>query len=156
MKSPAGLSGHAAGDAGPLRYIEIMEGFTDDHRCFVCGPENPAGLRLQFRHPGPGPAAEAEVVFPDHLQGWRNTVHGGLLATVLDETMIKAASAAGIKCVTAELTVKYLKPVACGVAYRVSGQVLDAHGRLVVTESALCDGSGAICARATGKMVKVP
>ena len=132
-----------------------MEAFDDDHRCFVCGPENPAGLRLEFRHPGPGPAAEAEVVFPDHLQGWRKTVHGGLLATVLDEAMIKAAAAAGIKCVTAELTVKYLKPVACGGPYRVSGRVLDAHGRLVMTEGSLFDGSGAVYARATGKMVKV-
>lgn len=132
-----------------------MEEFTDGHRCFVCGPTNPAGLKLQFQGDQSSSTAETEVVFPDHLQGWRNTVHGGLLATVLDETMIKAAAAAGIKCVTAELTVKYKKAAATGVPYKVSGQVLDSHGRLVMAEGVVRDASGEVYALATGKMFKV-
>ena len=90
-----------------------------------------------------------------HLQGWQATVHGGLLATVLDETMIKAATIKGIKCVTAEITVKYKKPAATGVRYRLAGKVLEARGRIVLAESSLEDDSGQVYARATGRLFKI-
>lgn len=132
-----------------------MATFSDDQHCFVCGPANPAGLQLQFRGGESPLTAEAEVTFPDHLQGWRNTVHGGLLATVMDEAMIKAAAVAGIKCVTAELTAKYKKPVTTGVPYKVSGRVVDCQGRLVLTESSIRDAAGEVHALGTGKMFQV-
>jgi uncharacterized protein (TIGR00369 family) len=133
-----------------------MEEFTDDDQCFVCSQANPVGLRIDFHEPERGPGAEGEVVFPEHLQGWRHTVHGGLLATVLDDAMFHAAEAAGIKCVTGELTVKYRKPAATGVPYRVSAQVLESHGRMVRTEGVLSDAAGEVYAQAAGKMVKIP
>jgi uncharacterized protein (TIGR00369 family) len=130
-----------------------MSGFKDDQHCFVCGSENPAGLGIAFREQGQG--VEAEVRFPAHLQGWQDVVHGGLLATVLDETMVKAAAFQGITCVTAELTVKYRSPAATGVQYRLAGRILDAHGRMVTAESSIEDASGRVCARATGKLFKI-
>jgi len=132
-----------------------MSVFNDDQQCFVCGMNNPAGLGVQFREHREGPGVEAEVRFPSHLQGWQATVHGGILATVLDETMIKAASIHGIKCVTAEITVKYKKPAATGVRYRLEGKVLDASGRIVLAESSLEDESGQVYARATGRLFKI-
>ena len=132
-----------------------MSLFNDDQQCFVCGPNNPAGLGVHFREPPEGPGVEAEVRFPDHLQGWQATVHGGLLATVLDETMVKAASLQGITCVTAEITVKYRKPAATGVLYRLAGRILDARGRLVLAESTLVDESGQVHASATGRLFKI-
>jgi uncharacterized protein (TIGR00369 family) len=132
-----------------------MSVFNDDQQCFVCGRNNPAGLGIQFREHVDGQSVEAEVRFPSHLQGWQDTVHGGLLATVLDETMIKAAAIQGIKCVTAEITVKYKSPAATGVTYRLVGRVLDAHGRMVSAESSIEDGSGQVHARATGRLFKI-
>ena len=132
-----------------------MSLFNDDQKCFVCGTNNPAGLGVHFREHREGQGVEAEVRFPDHLQGWQATVHGGLLATVLDETMIKAAGLQDIKCVTAEITIKYKKPAATGVLYRLSGKVLDARGRIVLAESTLEDESGQIHARATGRLFKI-
>lgn len=103
-----------------------MDTFIDDHLCFVCGPENPQGLRLRFRK-GEG-SAEAEVVFPAFLQGWQGTVHGGALATVLDEVMVQAAMSVDIRCVTAEITVTYKKPAATGKPYLASGRVVESRG----------------------------
>ena len=131
-----------------------MGDFNDDLNCFVCGTANSAGLKLTFRGNESSHEVEANVVFPAHLQGWRDTVHGGLLATVLDETMIKAASSIGIKCVTAEITVKYRKPATTGVPYFASGRVLESRGRLFTAESRIHDGSGQIYAQATGKLFK--
>jgi uncharacterized protein (TIGR00369 family) len=99
--------------------------------------------------------AEADVVFPAHLQGWQDTVHGGLLATVLDEVMVKSATAAGIKCVTAEISVKYRKPAATGVLYVAFGRILETRGRMLFAEGRLCDPSGQIYAQGTAKLFKV-
>jgi uncharacterized protein (TIGR00369 family) len=132
-----------------------MTDFDDDRNCFVCGPGNGAGLRLVFRPATEGQSAEAEVVFPAHLQGWKGTVHGGLLATVLDEVMVQAAMLGGVKCVTAEMTVRYKRPAATGVPYRVSGRVLASRGRILQAEASLLDASGEACAQASGKLFKV-
>ena len=132
-----------------------MKDFNDDQHCFVCGKKNLAGLKIEF-HENPGnKEVEAAVVFPAHLQGWQDTVHGGLLATVLDEVMIKAAAAAEIKCVTAEITVKYKKPAFTGKAYLAYGKMLAARGRIVNAESRISDASGTIYALATGKLFKI-
>ena len=132
-----------------------MSEFQDDHHCFVCGTRNPAGLKMEFHEDPLTGQVEAAVVFPLHLQGWQSTVHGGLLATVLDETMIKAAAAAGHKCVTAEITVSYKKPASTETTYHASGKMIAVRGRLVTAESAICDDSGQVFARATGKLFKI-
>ena len=132
-----------------------MKDFKDDQNCFVCGQENAARLHLEFGKNPQNGETEARVVFQARLQGWQDTVHGGLLATVLDETMIKAAAAAGIKTVTAEITVKYKKPAQIGISCLAAGKVLEARGRIITAESRICDASGQILATATGKLFKV-
>ena len=132
-----------------------MKDFNDDQNCFVCGKKNLAGLKIEFRENQQNQEIEAEVAFPPHLQGWQDTVHGGLLATVLDETMIKAAAAAGMKCVTAEITVKYKRPAFTGTNYHVHGKMLEARSRIVTAESRICDASGQVYAQATGKLFKI-
>jgi len=130
-----------------------MSTFADDHRCFVCGQENPVGLKLRFQQ-GEG-TAETTVVFPSYLQGWQDTVHGGALATVLDEVMVQAAMGSGITCVTAEITVSFKKPAATGLPYVASGKILEARGRLLAAEGELRDGAGVVYARATAKLFKI-
>jgi uncharacterized protein (TIGR00369 family) len=129
-----------------------MKDFNDDQHCFVCGKKNLAGLKIEFRENTANQAVEADVLFPPHLQGWQDTVHGGLLATVLDETMIKAAAAAGHKCVSAEITVKFKKPALTGRHYRAYGKLLEMRGKLVTAESRIGDASGQVYAQATGKL----
>lgn len=131
-----------------------MSDFNEDNNCFVCGQANQAGLRLEFHTNASSQAVEANVTFPSHMQGWRDTVHGGLLATVLDEAMVKAAIAQNVKCVTAEITVKYRKPVATGASYVVSGKILESRGRILLAESQILGPDGQIHAQATGKLFK--
>jgi uncharacterized protein (TIGR00369 family) len=138
-----------------LVYKKNMKDFNDDQHCFVCGKKNPAGLKIEFHENQQNKEVEAEDIFPPHLQGWQDTVHGGLLATVLDETMIKAAAAAGIKCVTAEINVKYKKPAFTGKTYLASGKMLTGRGRIITAESRISDASGKIYALAIGKLFKI-
>jgi uncharacterized protein (TIGR00369 family) len=130
--------------------------FSDIRECFVCGEKNPAGLRLRIRTDAARGESAVEVTFAEHFQGWAKIVHGGLLATVLDEAMIYAAGAKGLKCVTGEMTVRYVKPASTGVAYSLKGRFVEEKGRIVLAESALLDGDGLEVARATGKLFKIP
>jgi uncharacterized protein (TIGR00369 family) len=129
--------------------------FNDNKRCFVCGGENPAGLKIEFRMDPARGAAEADVTFPERFQGWEGIVHGGLLATVLDEVMIYAAGSNGLRCVTGEITVRYVKLARTGEAYRLEGRVTGAKRKITLAESELLDGNGDAVARATGKLFKV-
>ena len=129
--------------------------FRDDRVCFVCGEKNPFGLKLRIRTDPERGVSTADVTFPEHFQGWSKIVHGGLLATVLDEAMIYAAGAKGLKCATGEMTVRFIKPASIGVAYELKGRFLEDKGRIVLAESVLLDGEGQELARATGKLFKV-
>jgi uncharacterized protein (TIGR00369 family) len=132
-----------------------MDNFTDDQNCFVCGKKNAAGLQLVFRRDPAAGAAEAHVAFAARHQGWQDTVHGGLLATVLDEAMVQAAAAAGHKCITAEITVKYRKPAPIGAELTVSGRLKEARGRIVLAEARICHATGQVLSQAAGKLFKV-
>jgi len=136
-------------------YKGDMSGFTDDQGCFVCGSRNQQGLHLEFSYAPESGEATAEVAFPPHLQGWSGLTHGGLLATVLDEAMIKAAAGRGWKCVTRQMTVSYLRPVPTVARYHLRGTVVRERGKLVLAESALLDGQQRVVGSARGKLFKV-
>ena len=129
--------------------------FRDNRFCFVCGEKNPQGLKLELRMDAERREAETEVTFPEHLQGWEKIVHGGMLATVLDEAMIYAALAAGRTCITGEITIRFLKPAGTGIPLKVRGRFREDKGRLVLAESEVLDPEGEPVARASGKLFKI-
>ena len=129
--------------------------FKDDRVCFVCGEKNRAGLQLRLAMDAGRGESSAEVTFPEHFQGWAKVVHGGLLAAVLDEAMIYAAAAKGLKCVTGEMTVRFIKPASTGVPYKLGGRLVEDKGRIVLAEGALLDGDCQEVARASGKLFKL-
>ncbi len=118
--------------------------------CFVCGEANPHGLRLQSRY-------EAGRVVLDYTTreadlGWRDTVHGGIACTVLDEVMTWAAIIALRKaCVSAEMNVRWKKPISKGKRIRVIGDIEDARSRIVLTKGAILNEDGDELASASGK-----
>jgi uncharacterized protein (TIGR00369 family) len=132
-----------------------MSEFRDDRFCFVCGEKNPVGLRLKIRTKADRGESEADVTFADHFQGWEKVVHGGLLATVLDEALIYAAGAKGFKCVTGEISVRFIKPAPTGVPLTVRGRLIEDKGRIVLAESDIRDAAGTEFARASGKLFKI-
>lgn len=128
--------------------------FRDDRTCFICGEKNPIGLKLRLRTDEERGESAADVVFPADFQGWAGIVHGGLVAAVLDEALIYAAGAKGHRCVTGEISVRYVKPASTGVPYALRGHFLEDKGRIVLAESFLFDAEGRVVARAAGKLFK--
>jgi uncharacterized protein (TIGR00369 family) len=82
---------------------------SPDNHCFVCSPTSPVGLRLRFTKDDG--VVSTEFVPGDWHMGWAGVVHGGILASVLDEAMAYCLFFEGIKAVTAKMQVRYRAPV---------------------------------------------
>jgi uncharacterized protein (TIGR00369 family) len=129
-----------------------MDNFKDNQRCFVCGTKNALGLQLKFKMDAERLQAESQVNFPHHFQGWANVIHGGLISTVLDEAMVKAAAASHINCVTAEMTIKFKKPVLPDTAYEVQGRIVARKKPILLAEGSLRDKNQTLLASASAKL----
>jgi uncharacterized protein (TIGR00369 family) len=130
-----------------------QEVIRDDH-CFVCGKKNELGLRLGFTYPRPG-RAEAACTIPQHFSGWRSLVHGGLLATLLDEAMAHACISREGAAVTMELTVRFLKPLEVGQLVRISGEIQEVKGRVLAVQGEVLDSGGEAVARGSARFLKI-
>lgn len=118
--------------------------------CFVCGKGNAHGLQLEFRVDRDARSIETTWVPSQHHEGYRHIVHGGLVSTVLDEAMAKLSTCLDIPAVTAELTVRFLKPVPPNQPLRVVGRIIEQRRRVLLAEAEalLVDGSSAATAQA--------
>jgi len=117
--------------------------------CYVCGHANPLGLNVRFRLEG-GVVTTRFRPDPRHA-GYPGRLHGGILATLLDETMGWAPSVqAGRFCVAVELTVRYLKPAPPDREFVITGRT-ESLGRLWETTGEVTDDEGTVYARGKGR-----
>lgn len=126
-----------------------MYRLMDDGYCFICGEKNPKGLQLSFTATDNG--VSAVFVLNKEYQGYKEIIHGGLIAAILDEAMIKAANQKGYNAVTAELTVRFKSPLMINQKARVDGKVLK-ESRKVLWATASLKREGVIIAEAEGKL----
>ena len=112
---------------------EVNTMLEDDGMCFCCGAKNPIGLKLQFETL-PGERMQTYWTPRSEHQGFKDLVHGGLVATLLDEVMIRLLCALGIHAVTAELNTRLLRPLRAGKRYRFESRLVKDRGRLVHVE----------------------
>ena len=124
------------------------------NRCFGCGQANPAGLRLEFLL-----AEDSSVVsfptVPDSFEGPPGFLHGGIIATLLDETMSKSLRARGLATMTRELKIDYLRPIPSGTPLRMEGRVARSEGRKHWTEAKILNGHGTVLAQGAGLFIEV-
>jgi len=132
-----------------------MKDFNPDNYCFVCGQANPIGLKLTFEYNNETDEMISQIKFAQHFQGWENVLHGGIISTVLDEVMVKAAAQKGIKCVTAELNVRFKKPAIMDQEFTLKGKITEIRRRLISAEASLIASDNISVASASGKFVQV-
>ena len=124
-----------------------MEDGMDASQCFACGPSNPRGLHLDFRKDELGKWCAAWIPEAE-FEGFRGIVHGGIVSTVLDESMAKAVTGAGVQAFTVELRVRFRRQVQPGTALQIHGWVVEHDRRMYKTEAALATQDGAELAHA--------
>ncbi len=125
--------------------------------CFVCGLENQTGLGLEFYEIGDGRVA-ADPCLPDSYQGYPGIVHGGIVASMLDEIAGRAAMIGDHAHfrLTAKLNIRYRRPVPVGETIRLLGWIVEDRGRLATAHAEIRLADGTLAAEAEAILADLP
>jgi len=99
-----------------------------DNYCFVCGRDNPQGLKIKVKYHPEELAAETHLSLPREYQGWADVIHGGILSTLLDEMMAHAVWRFAGPGVTLGMEVRFHHPLKPGEAILVRGVLTASNG----------------------------
>lgn len=120
--------------------------------CYVCGKDNPLGFKIVFS--AQDGRVRARYTPEIHRQGYLGVTHGGVLCTLLDETMAWAPTlTTGRMYVTVEISVRYLRPFPVGKAMIVEGWAEKVNRHLSLSSGEVMDEEGTTYATAKGKFV---
>jgi len=123
---------------------DLNEGF-----CFGCGVNNPMGLKLKFTRDGEVLRTEFT---PDKMhQGWPGLLHGGILATVLDEVMSNAAYTTGLTCLTASMEIRQRKPIKIDESLVLTAWITRRRSKIIETAAKACLKDGTLVAESSAK-----
>ncbi|HEX2951736.1 MAG TPA: PaaI family thioesterase [Armatimonadota bacterium] len=128
--------------------------FNVDHMCFACGKDNPIGLKLTFSHEGD--AVTSTFVADNAYQGYEGIIHGGIIATLLDEVMVQCVWAKAGSSATAKLNLQYRNPAPTQRPILLRGWItaVRRNGRVYETAATACLDDGTMLAEATGMIIR--
>lgn len=121
-----------------------------DKHCFGCGPDNVHGLHMTFARRGD--QVRAALTIPGQFRGWSNLVHGGVIATILDEIMSWTAIVVARRFIlTRSMTVRYHRPIHVGATVSAIGVITEWRGeRRATVRGEIFDDRERLCASAEG------
>ncbi|GAB1405754.1 MAG: PaaI family thioesterase [Lentimicrobiaceae bacterium] len=122
----------------------------EGYQCFGCAPDNPYGLKMQFVELPDGVMATWQP--ESHFEGWKNVLHGGIQATLMDEiaswlVFVKLHTSG----VTSKMEVKLKKPVhinAGKITLKASLRAMQKN--VAIIDTSITDSNATECA--TGVM----
>jgi len=127
--------------------------------CFVCGRDNPIGLKVRWdNHPEAG-EIRGTVTIPEHFNGYPRVVHGGIVAALLDETAGRSILIEGgfdQLMVTAKLEVRYHRPTPTDTPLVLVGRLLRGGNQHAEARAEIRLPDGAVAARATALLARPP
>ncbi len=122
---------------------------VDGRRCFVCGPENPIGLGIEFGLRDD--RCVAEFTPGENHVGFDGVTHGGIIYSALDDVMANWLYLRGARGYTARCEVRYRAHVGVGEPVRLEARLVRRKRRMVVLEGRVCRAAdGAVLAEALG------
>ena len=125
--------------------------------CFVCGVKNDFGLHANFYETDANELV-ALINPSDQHQGYPGRMHGGIAATILDETIARSICNGKDEQkwgVTLELKTKFRKPVPLGQELKIVGRVTNEGNRSFEGTGEIVLPNGEIAVSAEGKYMKV-
>ena len=126
-----------------------------ENGCFGCGGANQDGMKLAFEQDDQRKRIVGRFRIGARYQGGPGFLHGGIIATLLDEAMGKVNRFSKARAVTAELTVEYKKPVRVDEEILVEGWQADQNGRNLYHEAEIRNVRGDVLARGKGRFVAI-
>ena len=135
-----------------------MKKQPNSRMCFICGMENPVGLQLKIYEVQQG-LIETNYTAPDHYQSYPGILHGGIVATILDEISGRALMCdpdAPRFMYTAKLEIKYRKNVPTGKQLRIVGRAGKTKGRMAESWAGIYDELGVLLAECNSLLIDIP
>ena len=123
--------------------------------CFGCGGANARGMKLTFEQDDSTKRIRGAFKLGAEYQGGPGFIHGGIIATVLDEAMGKVSRFRGVRAVTAELVVEYLKPVSVDAPLLIEAYEVEKTGRNLHYVGEIRSQAGDLLARGRGRFVVI-
>lgn len=139
----------------------LQEKYAPQNVCFGCGPANEKGLRI--RSFAQGDEVVAEWKAEKHHEAFGGVLNGGIIGALLDchsnwtatyHLMMKAGANHPPCTVTAEYSVKLLRPTPTDEPVHLSARVVESAEDRAVVESKLT-AKGKVCAVGRGTFVAV-
>lgn len=133
-----------------------MQALPHTESCFVCGESNASGLRLRFETDGRTVEARFRAR-ADHI-GFKGTIHGGIIATVLDEIMVWACAVQTKRfAYCAELNVRFASPLRPDAEVIATSEMTsNRRNKIFEAKAELRSESGELLASASGKYLPIP
>ena len=122
-----------------------------DNHCFACGGDNHHGLQMTFARSGD--RLRTQLIIPGHFRGWSSLVHGGVIATILDEIMSWTAIVVARRFIlTKTMQVNYHRPLYVGTTVTAIASIGERQGeRRAKLTAEIFDAAGKLCASAQGE-----
>lgn len=123
-------------------------------RCFGCGVSNSSGLRLDGFERRDN-SVRVKFRPQNNHTGFADILHGGIVATALDEVMAWTAMLIeGVLVVTGKMELRYHKPARAGARFELIGTLQERRGRRLMITGAIHDG-GTLIADASAMFLVV-
>jgi acyl-coenzyme A thioesterase PaaI-like protein len=144
---------HLAGRAIPS---DRLNDRTDYQGCFACGGRNPFGLGLVYRQEGD--AVVTEFTADERHQGFPGVVHGGIVATLLDETLERIGTLEGRWMMTGRLEVRFRRVAPINCSLLAMARVVSSRPRVLIARAVLrlADEPDGVIAEAQGAFLPLP
>jgi len=134
-----------------ILHVTREKNLTDDSYCFVCGRENPLGLKVRV-HFEDG-VASFTATLPREMQGWEGIIHGGFVAMLLDEAMAHAVGRSIGPAVTARMEMAFKSPLAVDEEATVTGRLVSRRSRAGVAEAEIRGADNRLVATARSEFI---
>lgn len=134
----------------------VVNGQNVSRNCLVCGIDNDFGLKASFYETSDQELVALFRPLQEH-QSYPNVMHGGISATILDETIGRAIMMTTDKNtfgVTVELNIRYKKPVPLECELKVVSRITKDRGRIFEGTGELYLPDGTVAVEAEGKYMK--
>ena len=132
-----------------------MEKQPNSRMCFVCGVDNPIGLHLAFYTDDEGRCIARFHPGPEH-QGYPGHLHGGVISSLLDETMGRVLTPQNIWAMTGRLEVRFAKPVPLDQELTIVGELTRSRSRAYEARGEIRLPDGTVLVEGSGVYVRIP
>jgi acyl-coenzyme A thioesterase PaaI-like protein len=132
-----------------------MEKQPNSRMCFACGTENPIGLKLKFYTDGEDRCIATFHPRPEH-QSYPGQLHGGLISTLVDETMGRVLTHRNVWAMTGRLEIKFAKPVPLDQELTIVGELTRSRSRAYEARGEIQLPDGTVLVEASGMYIRIP